>query len=277
MQTSSPVGLHDFKKYNVKINFPLAANGRGTKTSFYPNLYTLKNNLCVAQRREQGVGSSVNLCGWDGLPRSQPPAETRQTVPAGKRPPRLPTGTTGRKAVPTSQEPASLLPVPGVRREEMPEAARAAGSVEQLADALVQAAQEVHVGRAPVQPLVLHQPLPERHLRLLSLLHDHQLGDSTGSGYTLSGLHSIGSHVTKPHHRVHCEAWGCGSATVRPGGSSRERRARLPVALPADRPHPQPRGKGRPLWPGGPRAPTLPPRDLRVQWDNPVSTACSSL
>lgn len=161
-----------------------------------------------------------------------------------------------------------LLPVPGVGREE--------ASVEQLADALVQAAQEVHVGRASVQPLVLHQQLPECHLRLLSLLHDHQLGDSTGSGYTRSGLCFVCSHVTHPpcplrglgDVEVPCPArWEAPAENGGPGFP----RPGLQSCTPSQG------GKGRPLWPGGPGGPTLLPRPPVVQQDNSVNTACSFL
>ena len=46
---------------------------------------------------------------------------------------------------------------------------------EQRPDLAVDVAEEVHVGGAAVQPLVLHQQLPEQHLQLVLVAHDLQL------------------------------------------------------------------------------------------------------
>lgn len=112
-------------------------------------------------------------------------------------------GLEGRPAKPSANQPGTHIAAACARssrrHEEAPRSSQhlREASVEQLADALVQAAQEVHVGRASVQPLVLHQQLPEHHLRLLSLLHDHQLGNSTRQLLHSFWAQFLGSHATK--------------------------------------------------------------------------------
>lgn len=46
---------------------------------------------------------------------------------------------------------------------------------EDLSDLAVDIAQEVHVGGATVEPLVLYQVLAEHNLRPVLLLHNHEL------------------------------------------------------------------------------------------------------
>lgn len=78
-------------------------------------------------------------------------------------------------------------------------------SAEQLADLLVHAAEEIHVRRPSVKPLVLHQELPEGHVGLFPLLDYHELRETaTGRLDTASGCGSILCASVSPEVQTVC-------------------------------------------------------------------------
>lgn len=63
------------------------------------------------------------------------------------------------------------------------------GSVKELADLLVDTAEEIHVRGSAIESFIFHQELSENHLPRLALLHDDELGKPNNSWLDMHAEH----------------------------------------------------------------------------------------